>query len=135
MKYLFFLLLLSTIVLKAQNYLLIAHKDVPKLSENQIKAIFLKKMKSKEGVHFIPVNLGVKDSTRRAFESKYMSMSLQRLKSYWAKQHYLGHRPPHSFKSQKAVIAFITKVAGSIGYIQESALKNSDIQIIFRWSK
>ena len=60
-------------------------------------------------------------------------MRYSRLKSYWTKQHYLGHRPPLTMKSQESILAFIKKVDGAVGYID---LKNidSDINIVYKWS-
>jgi hypothetical protein len=59
-------------------------------------------------------------------------MSFSRLKTYWTKEHYLGHRPPISMKSQESIKAFINKVDGSLGYIN---IENVDenMKIIYKW--
>jgi len=118
----------------ANEYMIISHNKIENLSMSDIRAIFLKKMKAKDDIRFVPINLSLKDSVRNAFEKKFLKMNSQRLKSYWAKQHYLGHRPPHSLKSQKAVIAFIKKVEGSISYVDRLSIKDDNVNILYKWS-
>ena len=57
-------------------------------------------------------------------------MSAQKLKNYWIKQHYKGHRPPYRVESVKSMILFIKKVKGAIGYIPLSKVDKS-IKIIY----
>jgi len=60
-------------------------------------------------------------------------MNRNRLKSYWIKQHYLGHRPPISMKSQKSIQKFISNVDGAIGYVQIDKLQKN-MKILYKWS-
>jgi len=119
--------------LKAKEYAIVASKDFTKPSVSQIKALYLKKSDYVGDTKVIPLNLSAKNKIRRSFEKKVLHMSFNRLKSYWTKQHYLGHRPPITMKSQKSIQAFIKKVDGAIGYVE---LPNVDpkLQIIYKWS-
>jgi ABC-type phosphate transport system substrate-binding protein len=125
-------LFLSTISL-ADEYVVISNKNMKDLSESEIKAIFLKKLTFANDTKVVPINLKARDPLRLKFEKKVLHMSFQRLKSYWTKQHYLGHRPPVSMKSQESIKAFVKKVKGSIGYIKANRVDNS-VKVMYRWS-
>ncbi len=81
----------------------------------------------------VPLNLSAKNKIRTSFEKKVLKMNINRLKSYWIKQHYLGHRPPITMKSQKSVQKFITNVDGAIGYVEIKNLQNG-MNILYKWS-
>ena len=130
--YISLLLLLSATHIFSAEYVVIANKNMKDLSQMQIKAIFLKKLTIIDDTKMVPVSLGARDSLRENFEKNILKMNFQRLKSYWSKQHYLGHRPPLSMKSEESVKAFVKKVDGAIGYIEKSAIDN-DIKILYEW--
>ena len=117
----------------AHEYAVVSSRDMKSLSASQIKAVFLKKITVTNGVKLVPVNLSARDKIRQKFEKKILHMNFSRLKAYWTKQHYLGHRPPLSMKSQQSVKAFIDKVDGAIGYME---MKNIDksMKILYKWS-
>ena len=126
-------LVISNSSIVADEYAIVANRSMKELSTNQIKAIFLKKITYVDDMKLVPINLGTRDRLRLKFEKKILKMSFSRLKIYWTKQHYLGHRPPVSMKSQESIKAFIKKVDGSIGYIEEQYV-DDDLKIIYRWS-
>jgi len=132
-RLLFFALFLVQTLLDANEYAIISNRDIDEMSVGQIKALYLKKTSYIGNKKIIPINLSSRNSIRMSFEKSVLHMSFTRLKTYWTKQHYLGHRPPITMKSQKSVQAFIKKVDGAIGYIE---LKNLDdsMKIIYRWS-
>lgn len=116
----------------ADNYLVVSNKKMKDISQSKLRAIYLKKLSIIDDIKLIPVNLQARDALRANFENMVLNMSFGRLKSYWSAQHYLGHRPPLSMKSQKSVIAFIKKVDGAIGYIEEKNL-DEDLKVLYRW--
>ena len=133
------LILLFTVInvfclaLFAKDYAVIANKNTKNLTHEKIKAVFLKKLVIVNGKKIVPVNLSPRDSVRSSFEKNIIGMRYSRLKSYWTKQHYLGHRPPLTMKSQQSVLAFIKKIDGSIGYIDTKNIDNS-VNILYKWS-
>ncbi len=131
MKIILLLILFHSLSL-ASEYVVIANKDMKRLSKIEIKAIFLKKITIIDDKKVVPINLGIRDSLRKKFEKKILRKSFRRLKTYWTKQHYLGHRPPISMHSQQSIKSFVKKVEGAIGYIE---LKNLDdsVKEIYRW--
>jgi len=119
-------------VSSAEEYVVIANKKIAKLSLTQIKAIFLKKIRVVNGVSIVPVNLEARDPLRVRFEKEFIHMSFNRLKKYWIKEHYLGHRPPVTLHSQESVKAFVKRVDGAVAYISVKSLDDS-VKILYRW--
>ncbi|MBU1657526.1 hypothetical protein KKG72_00555 [bacterium] len=129
----FILITLLSVVSLADEYAVISNKQMKDLSITQIKAIFLKKITYVEDVKVIPVNLEARDSLRLQFENDILEMDFSRLKAYWTSQHYLGHRPPVSVKSEDSVITFVKKVEGAVGYVHVRSL-NDSVKILYKWS-
>ncbi len=127
------ILLLSTLYLHADEYVVVSNRHIKTLSLAEIKAIYLKKLSYTEDTKFLPINLSLRDKIRKSFEKNVLQMNLIRLNAYWTKQHYLGHRPPLTMKSQEAVKKLIKKVDGAIGYINIDSL-DDDLLIIYQWS-
>lgn len=117
----------------ANEYAVVSSKYMKKLSVSEVRAIFLKKLTILDDTKMIPINLALRDSLRLKFEQKILKMKFTRLKAYWTKQHYLGHRPPLSMKSQQSIKAFIKKVDGAIGYVDINNVDNS-MHILYKWS-
>ena len=133
LRFSFLLLLLLQVNLNAKEYAVVASFAYEDMPINKIKALFLKKSAYVGSLKIIPLNLSLGDTRRDSFEKNVLGMNFSTLKSYWNRQHYLGHRPPISLKSQKAMKTFIKNVQGAIGYIE---LKNvdSELNILYIWS-
>jgi len=132
MKYILLLLiLLNTLI--AEEYALVAHKDLKSLQVSQVRAIYLKKIQFTEDTKLIALNLSPKSKIRKSFEKKVLHMGFGQLQAYWTQQHYLGHRPPKTLKSQKAVVNFVEIVLGTIAYIQ-SKLLTPNMLTLYKWS-
>ena len=132
MKKLIQLLLILSTISFGDEYVIIANHNMQDLSSSKIKAIFLKKLTYIGNTKAVPVNLQASDNLRIKFEKEVLHMNFSRLKKYWTKQHYLGHRPPLNMKSQKSIKSFVKKVDGSIGYINIKNIDN-DVKILYRW--
>jgi len=131
--YTFTLLSLFCYDILGQEYAVVCNKKIEHVSLGQIKAIFLKKNSYIGDKKVLPINLASRDKIRSSFEKEVLHMSFTRLKSYWTKQHYLGHRPPITMKSQKAVKAFLYKVEYSIGYMKIESI-DKELNILYQWS-
>ncbi|MDF1876800.1 hypothetical protein JHD47_03105 [Sulfurimonas sp. SAG-AH-194-L11] len=127
--FLFFCIFMS---LSAQEYAVVAKKGMQKVSANQIRALFLKKTSYIGDKKVVVLNLSAQESLRMSFEKKVLKMNFRHLKEYWIKQHYLGHRPPITLKSQESIIAFIKKVDGAIGYVELKKV-DDELKILYRW--
>ena len=119
--------------LEASQFVVIANKASKidkQLDANEIRRIYLKKRRYIDTLRLIPLNLSASDSLRESFQRAIMSMSDRQLASYWAKQHYMGHRPPLTMMSVESVIAFVREVDGAIGYVPKEAV-DSSVKIIY----
>jgi hypothetical protein len=119
--------------MSADEYVIISNASVKGLSKEQIKEIYLKRLTFVNGVDMVPINLEHDNILREKFNKKILNMSTKQLKEYWNKQHLLGTRPPISMKSQESIKTFITKVDGSIGYINKKNL-DKDVFILYGWN-
>ena len=119
--------------LYAKEYAVVASFTTPPLTQNKIKALFLKKSSFIGEKKIVPLNLALGSRIRQSFERKVLHMSLRSLQSYWTREHYLGVRPPISMQSQKSMQAFIKNVSGAIGYV---AVENIDsgMYLLYKWS-
>ena len=116
----------------ADEYAVIANKKIEDLQVAQISAIFLKRLKTVNGIKLVPINLEALNPLRLDFEKKVLHMSLPTLKSYWIKQHYLGHRPPISMQSQQSVLSLVKQLDGGVAYINAKYI-DEDVNVLYRW--
>ena len=119
--------------LEASQFVVIANKASKidkQLDANEIRRIYLKKRRYIDTLRLIPLNLSASDPLRESFQRAIMSMSDRQLASYWAKQHYMGRRPPLTMMSVESVIAFVREVDGAIGYVPKEAV-DSSVKIIY----
>lgn len=116
----------------ADEYVVVSNKNMKDLNLLEIRAIFLKKITLVDDIKVVPINLEAGDDLRLKFEAEVLKMSFLRLKTYWTKEHYLGHRPPISVKSQESIKAFLHKVDGAIGYMQAQNV-DENMKIIYTW--
>ncbi len=136
MKYLFTLFIFSLCIfstLFAHDYVLVTHAKLKALTKQEVRALYLKKTSFIQNKKVIPLNLEMPHTIRKSFNKHVLQMTQERLKIYWIQQHYLGHRPPLSMKTQKSIKKFLYNVDASIGYMTR---KNSDsnLTILFQWS-
>jgi ABC-type phosphate transport system substrate-binding protein len=116
----------------ADEYVVVSNKNMKDLNLLEIRAIFLKKITLIDDIKVVPINLEAGDDLRLKFEAEVLKMSFLRLKTYWTKEHYLGHRPPISMKSQESIKAFLHKVDGSIGYMSAQNV-DENMKVVYKW--
>jgi len=106
----------------AENIAVVVGEKSPieDLDRTQIRAIFLKKHIFVNGTALKPINLAPSSPLRKAFEAKVLQMDSKRLERYWIREHYRGHRPPYRVDSIRAMVQFVTKVPGAIGYLPQN---------------
>ncbi len=108
----------------ADDLLIIANPSVSSpatLTLSQIEAIYLLKTTVwPDGSHVVPVNREVTSELRAQFTTSVMRQDMASLAAYWNEMHFMGKQPPVVQESERAMLAFIQKVPGSIGYINAS---------------
>jgi len=89
-----------------------------KLRDIYLKKIFL----DDSGQPFIPVNLPPGNPLRRSVTEILFNKTIQQLQNYWNQRYFQGIAPPYVLDSQEAVVQFVAKTPGAIGYIASCRL-------------
>ena len=121
------------LTLDAGQFVVIANKANTfenSLSKQELRRIYLKKKRYNGAYKLVALNLSASDPLRKNFEETVLGMSDRQLAAYWAKQHYLGQRPPLTMMSAESVVAFVREVEGAIGYVPEEAVDTS-VKVIY----
>ena len=117
--------LLLSIAARAEELLIIANPSVnlaTPLTVNQIAALYLLRTTAwPDGSRVVPVNREATSEARAQFTSSVLHQDKASLATYWNNMHFMGKLPPVVQESEQAMLAFIQKVPGSVGYISASS--------------
>ena len=111
---------------------IIANKELPisQLEKSDISAIYLLKKKHWEnGEDIMPINLPATADARARFTTQIFDSTPEKLGSYWDKMLFKGETPPVTQNSEQAVIMFVERIKGAIGYV-ETKPQSSQIKIL-----
>lgn len=72
------------------------------------------------GLHIVPVNREATSDARKKFTASVLKQGNASLTAYWNAMHFKGKRPPVIQESERAMLAFVQKVPGAVGYITAS---------------
>jgi ABC-type phosphate transport system substrate-binding protein len=100
--------------------IVIVTRDAPDFSINRVmlRDIYLKKIfMDDNGRPVIPVNLPPENPLRLSLAEMLFNKSAQQLQDYWNQRYFQGVAPPYVLSSQEAVVQFVAKTPGAIGYI------------------
>ena len=104
----------------SDEIIIIVARDAPDYSINRVmlRDIYLKKIfLDDNGRPFVPVNLPPENPLRLSLAETLFNKSVQQLQDYWNQRYFQGVAPPHVLSSQEAVVQFVAKTPGAIGYI------------------
>jgi len=122
------LLLFGCGSLWAADFVVIANPSVSAatLSPDELSAIYLLRTSTwQNGMRIVPVNREADSNARAVFSARILRQPQSALDTYWNRMHFKGMTPPLIQESDKAVLAFVQKVSGAIGYVSASMeLKN-----------
>ncbi|BFI96040.1 MAG: hypothetical protein RSP_15500 [Rhodanobacter sp.] len=99
---------------------IITAPDAPRLTFDQstLRDVYLKKIfVDGRGQRLTPVNLSSRAPLREAFARTILRMSEGQLQDYWNRQYFQGVSPPYVLASADAVLQFVAKTPGAIGYV------------------
>lgn len=84
---------------------------------------FLKKVtRWRDGEVVRPVDLPVSSSVRRKFSEEILGRSVAAVRSYWQQLIFAGRDvPPPELDSDAAVIAYVLRTRGAVGYVSGAA--------------
>lgn len=115
---------------------IIANKDLPvaQLDKSDIAAIYLLKKKHwGNGEDIMPINLPAQTDVRNHFTAEIFDSTPEKLGSYWDKMLFKGETPPVTQDSEQAVILFVERIKGAIGYV-ETKPQSPQIKILQQFS-
>lgn len=105
----------------ADGLLIVAHPAVTvasPLTASQVAAIYLLRTPSwPDGHAIVPVNREAASAIRRQFTAVVLQQDNASLALYWNQMHFAGKSPPVVQESEQAVLAFVRRVPGALGYI------------------
>jgi ABC-type phosphate transport system substrate-binding protein len=89
-----------------------------KLNITTLRDIYLKKIfLDDHDRELIPLNLPADHALRRAFSLDLFNKGAQELQNYWNQRYFHGITPPYVLGSPQAVVQFVAKTPGAIGYV------------------
>jgi ABC-type phosphate transport system substrate-binding protein len=105
----------------AEDLLIIANPSVNvalPLTLREIEAIYLLRITTwPDGSHIVPVNREISSASRTKFTAEALQQNNATLAAYWNEMHFQGKLPPVVQESEPAMLAFVQRVPGAIGYI------------------
>lgn len=111
---------------------IITASDTPRLTFDQstLRDVYLKKIfVDARGQRLTPVNLPSGASLREAFAHTVLHMNDSQLQDYWNKQYFQGVSPPYVLASADAVVQFVAKTPGAIGYVAACQV-NASVRVV-----
>lgn len=83
-----------------------------------VRRIFLMRQRFwPDGTPARPVNLPASSPIRERFSLAVLQASVRDLTSYWDERYFHGTRPPVSVASEEAVLLFVARTKGAVGYV------------------
>jgi hypothetical protein len=103
----------------------VAHARVPesRLDAGEVRRIFLLRRRFwRGGTRILPVNLPAGSPTRLAFSRAVLGRTPRDLADYFNDLYFHGTRPPPVLESERAVILYVARTPGAVGYVPTAAL-------------
>ncbi|MET0396354.1 MAG: hypothetical protein ABW277_05995 [Longimicrobiaceae bacterium] len=103
----------------------IAHARVPesRLDAGEVRRIFLLRRRFwRGGTRILPVNLPAGSPTRLAFSRAVLGRTPRDLADYFNDLYFHGTRPPPVLASERAVLLYVARTPGAVGYVPAAAL-------------
>ena len=89
-----------------------------KLTTENLNLIYWRKQQFwPQGLRIQPVNLRSQHPLRIQFSQSILGSLPEEQVDYWNGQYFNGILPPHSVDSEEAVLRYVVKTKGAIGYI------------------
>jgi hypothetical protein len=107
------------------GFRVIAHPSNPssKLPRRVVANLFLKELtRWDDGEAVRPVDLKPAAPARKRFSEAVLNRSVAAVKSYWQQRIFSGRGvPPPELESEQAVIQYVVKHRGAVGYVSPDA--------------
>jgi ABC-type phosphate transport system substrate-binding protein len=112
------ILLLSVIPAVLAQPIIVGHPDLQTLDRQTLERIYTGRVVEVNGVRVTPVNLPPGSETRERFLHDFLAQDEEKYTGYWTVRRYVGKgTPPKELSSDAAVLDYVSKNAGAIGYV------------------
>lgn len=100
------------------------------IDRNLLRSVYLKKIfLDATNRAYVPVNLPPDSMLRRDFTFAVIHLDEPQLQSYWNRQYFQGISPPFVLGSQTAVVDFVSKTPGAVGYVRLCYI-NTQVKVV-----
>lgn len=103
----------------------IVNADLPiaSLTRDDVRRIFLLRMRFwRGGARIAAANLASSSPLRDAFSRAVLGQSARELAAYWNDLYFHGTLPPPTMESEAAMLLYVARTPGAIGYVTLEAL-------------
>lgn len=103
----------------------VAHPAVPdaRLGAGEVRRIFMLRRRFwRDGSPVHPVNLPAASPARVAFSRAVLGRTPRQLANYFNDLYFHGTRPPPVLESERAVLLYVARVRGAVGYVSAASL-------------
>lgn len=103
----------------------VVNGEVPddSLDDATVRRIFLRRQRFwGDGALVAPVNLPATSPVRDAFSRAVLGRSPRDMAGFWNDQYFHGVQPPPVLDSQRAVLLYVARTPGAIGYVAADSL-------------
>jgi ABC-type phosphate transport system substrate-binding protein len=122
----------------SEEFLVIVNRANParEVSAELAAEAFLKKTtRWSNGENIRPVDLAPDSGIRRRFSASVLKRSVAAVRSYWQQRIFTGRdTPPPELDSEDAVVRYVSKYEGAIGYVASST-KVGDAKVLLLRAK
>ncbi len=103
---------------KAENVVIVAHEDVPNVTQDIIQKLFTGRTVAVDGVLVTPVNASPGDKLRSDFLQNFLNQTEEKYQAYWTVRQFVGKgRPPRNLTNTDEIIKFVRSTKGAVGYL------------------
>jgi len=97
--------------------------DMEEVGRDYVRRVFLLNQRFwPDGTPAHPVNLPASSPVREHFSLATFGQTVREMAPYWNDRYFHGTRPPPTLASEEAVILFLTRTPGSVGYLPDYLL-------------
>ncbi|WP_398308662.1 hypothetical protein [Zoogloea sp.] len=109
---------------QADGVVVIGHPQLPRLNATVLRKLYTGRSTEVNGAPVIVVNAPPGSPVRNRFLNTYVEQDEERYVAYWTVRRFIGKGlPPKEMDSAAAVIEFVQKTPGAIGYVDAAELR------------
>lgn len=118
---------------EGNQVIIVAHPAlaIDTINESELSRIYLLRQTFwPDGSPIIALNREANSPTRSLFTSQVLKQTAIALASHWQQMHFKGKTPPLVQESDQAVLVFVQKVPGAIGYVSIDTPVSGNVKVL-----